>query len=93
MSHLKDVLRTTISKFDVIATITAFTVMTVFGYSSYYVLRYAVPDPNREIVIHTMGMIEGAVIMVVSYYFGSSKRQGSESIQKETTTQEQKPVE
>lgn len=37
-----------------------------------HVLTEAIPDGNREIAIHTLGIIEGVVVTIYSYYFGSS---------------------
>lgn len=39
-----------------------------------YVLVYEhIPDPNRDLFIHAIGMVEGVAISIFSYYFGSSK--------------------
>lgn len=32
----------------------------------------AIPESNKEIFIHTIGIVEGAVIGIVTYYYGSS---------------------
>lgn len=32
-----------------------------------------IPEPNKEVFIHTIGIIEGAVIALVNYYWGSSQ--------------------
>jgi hypothetical protein len=37
-----------------------------------HVLTRAIPDGNREIAIHTLGIVEGVVVTIYSYYFGSS---------------------
>lgn len=37
-----------------------------------HVLNRAIPDGNREIAIHTLGIIEGVVVTIYSFYFGSS---------------------
>lgn len=44
----------------------------------------AIPEANKEIFIHTTGIIEGAVIAIVTYYFGSSSgsKEKSETIAK-----------
>lgn len=39
-----------------------------------YALAYRdIPEGNREIFIHAVGIIEGVVITIFAYYFGSSK--------------------
>jgi hypothetical protein len=35
--------------------------------------RVTVPDPNRELFIHALGIVEGVAITIFSYYFGSSR--------------------
>lgn len=37
-----------------------------------HVLTRQIPDGNREIAIHTLGIIEGVVVTIYSYYYGSS---------------------
>jgi len=32
----------------------------------------SIPDVNKEIFVHTIGLVEGAVLTIVTYYFGSS---------------------
>jgi len=44
----------------------------VFAYLVYFITRNEVPDENREIFIHLLGIVEGVVISIFSYYFGSS---------------------
>lgn len=31
-----------------------------------------IPASNKEVFVHTIGLVEGAIITIVSYYFGSS---------------------
>jgi hypothetical protein len=47
-------------------------VLLVFIMVVYALAFKAIPETNKEIFIHTTGIIEGAVIAIVGYYFGSS---------------------
>lgn len=50
---------------------------------------YPIPEQNKESYIHSLGMLDGAFIMVLGYYFGSSQgsKQKSEVIQNELQKQ------
>jgi hypothetical protein len=38
-----------------------------------YALAFTViPESNKDIFIHTIGIVEGAVITMIGYYFGTS---------------------
>lgn len=44
---------------------------------SFFIVIYAlafraIPEQNKEIFIHSVGILEGVVITIVGYYFGSS---------------------
>lgn len=39
----------------------------------YAVIFLSVPESNRDMFIHLMGIIEGVALMIFAYYFGSSK--------------------
>jgi hypothetical protein len=43
-----------------------------FGFVIYTLIFRVVPESNREMFIHLLGIIEGVVISIFSYYFGSS---------------------
>lgn len=32
----------------------------------------SIPEANKDIFVHTIGIIEGAILTIVTYYFGSS---------------------
>lgn len=36
------------------------------------VLTYSIPQENRELVIHSMGMLEGYIGAIIMYYYGDS---------------------
>lgn len=41
-------------------------------YLVYHLLHEVIPDANRELLIHTLGIVEGIIVSIFSYYFGSS---------------------
>lgn len=62
-----------LERVDILKTIVCFTVLFVFVKMSNKLIDHEIPEANREILIHVLGIIEGAVVSFVSFYFGSSK--------------------
>lgn len=52
-----------------------------------------IAESNKDIFIHTIGIVEGAVITMVGYYFGtsSSSKQKDEVIHEALKTEQNKP--
>ena len=53
----------------------------IIGLSSFLLLLIAivfidVPEHNKELMIHTTGIVEGIVLSIVGYYFGSIAKKG-----------------
>jgi nitrate reductase NapE component len=46
--------------------------MVAFGFIVWHLVRDSVPNENRELVTNIVGIIEGLLISIYSYYFGSS---------------------
>jgi hypothetical protein len=44
----------------------------VFFFIVWHLVKEDMPDKNRELLYHTIGIIEGIIISIYSYYFGSS---------------------
>jgi hypothetical protein len=44
----------------------------VFFFIVWHLVKEEMPDQNRELLYHTIGIIEGIIISIYSYYFGSS---------------------
>lgn len=38
-----------------------------------YLLKYELPEKNSHVIVNLVGILEGAVIAVISFYFGSSR--------------------
>jgi hypothetical protein len=47
-------------------------IMIAFGFIVWHLIRDSVPNENRELVTNIVGIIEGLLISIYSYYFGSS---------------------
>lgn len=50
----------------------AISAMLIFGFIIWHLVRDTVPAENREILIGLIGIIEGVLIAMYSYYWGSS---------------------
>lgn len=47
--------------------------LAAFSFIIYVLVYITVPETNRELFIHAIGMVEGVAVSIFSYYFGSSK--------------------
>lgn len=54
--------------------ILAFMVVFAWGFIQYHLLTHVVATEMREIVIRVLGTLDGALVMVLSYYFGASHK-------------------
>jgi hypothetical protein len=45
-----------------------------FGFLVYTVVTTQVPETNKEIFIHMIGIVEGVALSIFGYYFGSAKK-------------------
>jgi hypothetical protein len=52
--------------------ITGAVILVLFGIVIYSLAFRIIPEGNREIFVHSLGIVEGAVITIVTYYYGSS---------------------
>lgn len=44
-----------------------------FAYIIYVIVNINLPEENRELFIHAIGLVEGVALSIFTYYFGSSK--------------------
>jgi hypothetical protein len=70
---LKELLREFFLRTDLIKMIVALTILRVFYLMATKLIHEAIPQENREIVIHMLGIIEGVIGTLATFYFGSSK--------------------
>ena len=54
--------------------ILAIVVVIAWGLIQYHLLTHVVPNEMREIIIRVLGTLDGALVMVLSYYFGASHK-------------------
>lgn len=61
-----------VHKFDFMFYLTGFVGLSVFCFIVYAIVYLQIPDQNKEIWIHLIGISEGVVLSIFGYYFGSS---------------------
>ena len=54
--------------------ILAIVIVLAWGFIQYHLLTHVVHTEMREIVIRVLGTLDGALVMVLSYYFGASHK-------------------
>ena len=59
-------------RFDFMFYLTGFVGLTVFCFIVYAIVYLQIPEQNKEIWIHLIGISEGVVLSIFGYYFGSS---------------------
>ena len=52
----------------------AIIIVLAWGFIQYHLLTHVVPTEMREIIIRVLGTLDGALVMVLSYYFGASHK-------------------
>ena len=50
----------------------AIAAMVIFAYMVYSVINEKIVTENRELIFHIFGIVEGVLLSIFSYYFGSS---------------------
>jgi hypothetical protein len=43
-----------------------------FGVVIYSLAFREIPEANREVFVHMLGILEGVIVTIVTYYYGSS---------------------
>lgn len=57
---------------DWMMTLTGIVGLAAFAFLVYTVVTTKVPDTNKEIFIHMIGIVEGVALSIFGYYFGSA---------------------
>jgi len=53
---------------------TGYVIVIVFAFMAISLMFFEIPDSNREVFVHMIGIVEGAFVgNLVNYYFGSSQ--------------------
>lgn len=61
-----------VKKFDVMFTVTGMIGLSLFCFIVYAIVYLQIPESNKELWIHLIGISEGIVLSIFGYYFGSS---------------------
>lgn len=59
---------------DWMMTLTGVIGLAAFSFLVYTVVTTKVPETNKEIFIHMIGIVEGVALSIFGYYFGSASR-------------------
>lgn len=70
---MKAILKTILDKTDLMQFFVGICVMGIFFMLINALIYREIPEANKDMVNHAIGLVEGAVIMVVGFYYGSSK--------------------
>lgn len=70
MEHL---LKSFFWKTDWMKTIVGISIIGIFSFMVYMIFAYELSDAKETIIVHVLGIIEGMLLMIGNYYFGSSK--------------------
>lgn len=74
-------------KGNILYYLTGFAVLIAFMWCIYILAYHQIPEPNRDLFIHMLGMIDGAFVGgLVASFFGSSKREHEIGTSTETET-------
>jgi hypothetical protein len=60
------------NKFDILFYVTGFIGLGAFCFIVYAIAFLSIPEDNKEIWIHLIGITEGVVLSIFGYYFGSA---------------------
>lgn len=60
-------------KIDLLQITTGLVILAIWSLMVSTLLFKEIPEGNREIIIHMIGILEGAALGLVTFYFGSSK--------------------
>ena len=66
-----------IHKYDFLFYLTGIIGLAAFCFMIYAIVYLTIPEANKEVWIHLIGITEGIVISIFGYYFGSSIRRNS----------------
>jgi hypothetical protein len=68
-----ELLKFIFAKADWMKTIVGISIIGIFSFMVYMIFAYDMSDTKETIIVHVLGIIEGMLIMIGNYYFGSSK--------------------
>ena len=62
------------NKYDFLFHLTGIVGLAAFAFIVYAIVYLAIPEANKDIWIHLIGIVEGVVLSIFGYYFGSSMK-------------------
>ena len=65
-------------KFDLLFTLTGLIGLGVFVFIVYAIVYLDIPEENKELFIHLIGIAEGVVLSIFGYYFGSAVKKNTQ---------------
>jgi hypothetical protein len=71
-ARLREVEMAKVGKFDFLFYLTGLVGLFVFCFIVYAIVFLQIPEQNKEIWIHLIGISEGVVLSIFGYYFGSA---------------------
>lgn len=71
-ARLREVEVAKTGRFDFMFYLTGVIGLSIFCFIVYAIVYLQIPDQNKEIWIHLIGISEGVVLSIFGYYFGSS---------------------
>jgi hypothetical protein len=64
--------------FDLMFNLTGLTGLAAFGFIIYAIVYLEIPEGNKEVWIHLIGICEGIVLSIFGYFFGSAIRKNKQ---------------
>jgi hypothetical protein len=64
---------------DWMMSLTGIVGLSAFGFLVYTVVTTNVPESNKEIFIHMIGIVEGVALSIFGYYFGSAVKKDNKN--------------
>jgi uncharacterized protein YacL len=61
-------------KIDFLFNLTGLVGLTAFGIIVWAILALDIPESNKELFYHLIGIVEGVVLSIFGYYFGNSMK-------------------
>lgn len=70
---MTELIKAFFAKTDWMKTVVGMSIIGLFSYMVYMIFAYDLSDAKETIIVHVLGIIEGMLLMIGNYYFGSSK--------------------
>jgi hypothetical protein len=64
--------------FDIMFNLTGLTGLSAFSFIIYAIVYLEIPESNKEVWIHLIGICEGIVLSIFGYFFGSAIRKNKQ---------------